>query len=199
MRLKQGQCVDIPNTDEAPSWTRPRTRPSISRVGVQVTESRRSSKWLDRVALSSSRLTADDPASEPCRRRSSKCATWSAWARRRNQRARPTLRFSTRAGFEKVGTVYIQYVGVQNSLSFRTYSFHVVDHPRESREFTVQVPAADFSPGRLKFQDGPEISSERLHRELKVEQRSWRNRICTSRAGCHFWTITILSQARGPK
>ena len=65
--------------------------------------------------------------------------------------------------------MYIQYVGVQNSLSFRTYSFHVVDHPRVSREFTVQVPSADFSPGRLKFQDGPEISSERLHRELKVE------------------------------
>ena len=65
--------------------------------------------------------------------------------------------------------MYIQYVGVQNSLSFRTYSFHVLDPPRESREFTVQVTSADFSPGRLKFQDGPEISSERLHRELKVE------------------------------
>ena len=66
-------------------------------------------------------------------------------------------------------TVYIQYVGVQNSGGFRTYSFHVLDPPRESREFTVQVPSADFAPGRLKFQDGPEISSERLHRELKVE------------------------------
>jgi len=65
--------------------------------------------------------------------------------------------------------VYIQYVGVHNSLSFRKYSFHVLDPPRVSREFTVQVPSADFSPGRLKFQDGPGISSERLHRELKVE------------------------------
>jgi len=65
--------------------------------------------------------------------------------------------------------VYIQYVGVQNSASFRTYTFHVVDPPRESREFSVHVTSADFTPGRLKFQDGPEISSERLHRELKVE------------------------------
>lgn len=65
--------------------------------------------------------------------------------------------------------MYIQYVGVENSASFRTYSFHVLDPPRVSREFTVQVPSEDFSPGRLKFQDGPGISSERLHRELKVE------------------------------
>ncbi len=67
------------------------------------------------------------------------------------------------------GKMYVQYVGVRNSPTFRTYTFHVVDPPRASREFTVQVPSAGFAPGRLKFQDGPGICSERLLRELGLE------------------------------
>jgi hypothetical protein len=65
--------------------------------------------------------------------------------------------------------MYVQYVGVENSSHCRTYSFHVLNPPRDSREFTVRVPSAEFAPGRLRFQDGPVISSERLLRELKME------------------------------
>lgn len=70
--------------------------------------------------------------------------------------------------------MHIQYVGVETSVSSRTYAFHVLDPPRESREFTVRVLARDFGPGRLRFQDGPSISSERLHRELEVETQESR-------------------------
>lgn len=65
--------------------------------------------------------------------------------------------------------MHIQYVGVDNSLASRTYSFHVIDPPHETREFTVQVLSQEFCPGRLSFQDGPGISSARLQRELKAE------------------------------
>ena len=65
--------------------------------------------------------------------------------------------------------MYIQYVGVDNSLAFRTYAFHVIDPPHETREFTIQVRSQEFCPGRLSFQDGPGISSARLQRDLKAE------------------------------
>lgn len=65
--------------------------------------------------------------------------------------------------------MYIQYVGLDNSISSRIYAFHVIDPPGETREFTVEVRSEEFCPGRLKFQDGPGISSARLQRELKGE------------------------------
>ena len=65
--------------------------------------------------------------------------------------------------------MYIQYVGADNSVRSRIYSFHVINPPQGAREFTVKVLTEDFSPGRLKFQDGPGISSARLQRELNGE------------------------------
>jgi hypothetical protein len=66
--------------------------------------------------------------------------------------------------------MYIQYVGVEKSVgSPRIYTFHVIDPPEETREFRVRVQSEEFSAGRLKFQDGPGISSARLQRELKAE------------------------------
>jgi hypothetical protein len=70
--------------------------------------------------------------------------------------------------------MYIQYVGLDNSVSSRIYTFHVIDPARETREFTVQVRSEEFCPGRLKFQDGPGISSARLQRELKGETQESR-------------------------
>ncbi len=70
--------------------------------------------------------------------------------------------------------MYIQYVGVDNSASSRTYTFNVLDPPQVAREFTVKVRSEEFSPDRLKFQDGPGISSARLHRELKAETQELR-------------------------
>ena len=67
--------------------------------------------------------------------------------------------------------MHIQFVGVDNSRASRTYTFHVIDLPHESRQFTVQVRSEEFRPGRLSFQDGPGISSERLQRELMAESQ----------------------------
>jgi hypothetical protein len=65
--------------------------------------------------------------------------------------------------------MYVQYVGVDNSAGSRIYTFHVIDPPRDPREFTVNIRSEEFRPGRLGFQDGPGISSARLQRELKGE------------------------------
>jgi len=70
--------------------------------------------------------------------------------------------------------MYIQYVGVDNSVGSRTYTFHVINPPQDSREFTVKVRSEEFSADRLKFQDGPGISSARLQRELKGETQESR-------------------------
>ena len=70
--------------------------------------------------------------------------------------------------------MYIQYVGLDNSVSSRIYTFHVIDPPQETREFTVKVRSEEFHADRLKFQDGPGISSARLHRELRGETQELR-------------------------
>lgn len=65
--------------------------------------------------------------------------------------------------------MYIQYVGFDNVVSSRTYTFHVIDSSSESREFTVKVQAEAFREDALKFQDGPGICFARLQRELDGE------------------------------
>lgn len=70
--------------------------------------------------------------------------------------------------------MYIQYVGVDNSAGSRIYAFHVINPPQVAREFTVKVRSEEFSADNLKFQDGPGISSARLHRELEGETQESR-------------------------
>lgn len=65
--------------------------------------------------------------------------------------------------------MFIQYRGHDNATHSRIYTFCVLDPPHEAREFTVRVGSEDFGADRLKFQDGPGISSARLERELKLE------------------------------
>jgi hypothetical protein len=65
--------------------------------------------------------------------------------------------------------MYIQYVGFDVADSSRTYNFHVVDTPREDREFTVKVQFEAFRAARLKLQDGPAICFARLKQELQGE------------------------------
>jgi hypothetical protein len=67
--------------------------------------------------------------------------------------------------------ILIQYVGFIVSPTFRTYNFHVIDAPGESRQFTVQVPSESFRLTPLKFQDGPSISFERLQHEIDTESQ----------------------------
>lgn len=70
--------------------------------------------------------------------------------------------------------MFIQYCGFDNAVHSRIYTFHVIDPPRETREFTVKVRSEEFGADRLKFQDGPGISSARLERELKLETQELR-------------------------
>jgi hypothetical protein len=81
---------------------------------------------------------------------------------------------SARKGTGKVGRLYIQYVGFDNAVRSRTYAFHVIDSPVETREFTVKVQAAAFGAGSLKLQDGPGICFDRLQRELEMETQELR-------------------------
>jgi len=63
----------------------------------------------------------------------------------------------------------IQYLGFDSSAYSRIYAFNVIDPPRATREFTVEVQSEEFGANRLEFQDGPAVSSERLKRELRLE------------------------------
>jgi hypothetical protein len=65
--------------------------------------------------------------------------------------------------------VYIQYVGFNAGAGSRTYSFQVIDTPRETRDFTVNVQSEAFRPTRLRLQDGPAICLARLRQELQGE------------------------------
>jgi len=65
--------------------------------------------------------------------------------------------------------MYIQYVGFDVAVSSRIYSFHVIDAPKEAREFTVKVHSEAFRPACLKLQDGPGICFARLQQELQGE------------------------------
>ena len=62
--------------------------------------------------------------------------------------------------------MYIQYLGFDTSASSRIYSFHVIDVPREARDFTIKVQAEAFRRDCLWLQDGPAICYARLVQEL---------------------------------
>jgi len=68
---------------------------------------------------------------------------------------------------EKETSMLIQYLGFDSSSHSRIYAFNVIDPPRATREFTVEVQAEEFGVSRLKFQDGPAVCAERLERELR--------------------------------
>jgi hypothetical protein len=65
-------------------------------------------------------------------------------------------------------TVNVQYVGFQAKALVREYSFIVRRALNETSEFTLTIGNEAFGSRRVRFQDGPEICSLRLHRELAV-------------------------------
>jgi hypothetical protein len=71
--------------------------------------------------------------------------------------------------------MYIQYVGFSVASSSRIYGFHVIDTPREDREFTVKVQSGAFGAARLRLQDGPAICFARLKQELQDETQESRS------------------------
>jgi hypothetical protein len=62
--------------------------------------------------------------------------------------------------------ILIQFVGFTSSALGREYTFLVQEPSIQPREFTVAIASEAFSERRLRFQDGPDICSLKLRREL---------------------------------
>jgi len=62
--------------------------------------------------------------------------------------------------------VIVQFVGFEAKALVREYNFHVRQASSEIREFTLTIVNEAFNSRRVCYQDGPEICSLRLHREL---------------------------------
>lgn len=63
----------------------------------------------------------------------------------------------------------IQYRGFAQAETSRVYEFVVTAGAEDSRKFTVKILLTVFRTTALRFQDGPEICSDRLKRELAGE------------------------------
>jgi hypothetical protein len=64
--------------------------------------------------------------------------------------------------------VTIEYVGFRTSAKRREYMLRSHFGP-ESHDYTVGIALADFTAGRARFQDGPEICYLKLVRELEAQ------------------------------
>ncbi len=62
--------------------------------------------------------------------------------------------------------VNVQYVGFEAKTLVREYSFLVRQASSETREFAITIVNEAFTSHRLSYQDGPQICSIKLHREL---------------------------------
>ena len=62
--------------------------------------------------------------------------------------------------------LFLQYVGFENRGAVREYSFTLRGSGGTSTEYFVTIANAAFLAHRVRYQDGPDICSLRLHREL---------------------------------
>ena len=60
----------------------------------------------------------------------------------------------------------VQYVGFQAKALVREYTFAVREVPCDTCNYTLSIENDAFESHRARYQDGPEICSIRLHREL---------------------------------
>jgi hypothetical protein len=60
----------------------------------------------------------------------------------------------------------VQYVGFEAKALVREYSFLVRQASSGTREFALTIVNEAFSSHRVRYQDGPDICSLKLHREL---------------------------------
>ena len=67
-------------------------------------------------------------------------------------------------------SIIVQYLGFKVKEIFREYSFLVRKTPSEPREFTSTISNEAFDTHRVRYQDGPDICSLKLHRELAGSQ-----------------------------
>ena len=63
-------------------------------------------------------------------------------------------------------TLFLQYVGFENRGAVREYAFTLLGPGGTSTEYFVTIANAAFVAHRVRYQDGPEICSLRLHREF---------------------------------
>jgi hypothetical protein len=63
-------------------------------------------------------------------------------------------------------SVNVQYVGFKSKATVREYSFLVLESSAEPCEITFTILNETFTSRRLSLQNGPDICSLKLHREL---------------------------------
>ena len=57
-------------------------------------------------------------------------------------------------------------MGFTSTTRGREYAFHVRFSPEDSRDYIVTIALEAFTSRRVRYQDGPNICSSRLKREL---------------------------------
>ena len=60
----------------------------------------------------------------------------------------------------------VQYVGFEAKPKVREYSFTVKESEGEPRKFKLVIANEAFNSHRARYQDAPDICSQKLHREL---------------------------------
>lgn len=63
-------------------------------------------------------------------------------------------------------TLLLQYVGFENKGPVREYAFTLRRPGGASSDYFVTIANAAFAAHRVRYQDGPDICSLRLHREF---------------------------------
>jgi hypothetical protein len=76
---------------------------------------------------------------------------------------------SARVAKGPMNNTAIHYEGFTVVATNRLYVFSVDDASVEPRRFIVEITPSSFLPTRLKFQDGPAISLQRVKREIEQE------------------------------
>ncbi|HTZ75771.1 MAG TPA: hypothetical protein VMB47_17780 [Candidatus Aquilonibacter sp.] len=62
--------------------------------------------------------------------------------------------------------IFMEYMGFTSTTQGREYAFHVRFSPEDSRDYTVTIANGAFISRRVSYQDGPNVCSSRLKREL---------------------------------
>jgi hypothetical protein len=65
-----------------------------------------------------------------------------------------------------VNDILMEYMGFTSTALGREYAFHVRFSPQETRDYTVTISSEAFRSRRVSYQDGPNMCSSRLKREL---------------------------------
>ena len=66
-------------------------------------------------------------------------------------------------------SVVLQYVGFESKGAVREYAFTLRGTSGESSEYFVTIANDAFVAHRVRYQDGPDICSLRLHREFTTQ------------------------------